>query len=53
MTDNTHRKSWNKSMKSDMYHRQQFTCEKAPGSAMKSYIEFYNKCRRHSALGML
>jgi len=53
MTDIAHMESWNKTMKSGMYHRYEFFDDRSLVGSIKSFIDFHNRDRLHSSIGYL
>lgn len=53
MNDNAQMESWNKSFKSELYHRYRFPSDASLIQSIRSYVDFYNTDRLHSSLGYL
>lgn len=51
LTDNAHMESWNKTLKTEMCQGGTYRDDRHLRSAIRSYVEFYNEERLHSALG--
>ena len=52
MNDNAHVESFFGSLKADWYHGQQYLSDNKLRDTVRSYMEFYNHQRLHTALGL-
>jgi len=51
MNDNAHMESFFGSLKADCYHGERFRSWEALRTTLRSYMEFYNRSRLHTAIG--